>query len=95
MTVNEHPDPGARMPVARGLRAGLAALLLAALAACASLPAHDDPPWAVRLGGDAIVLFGEVHDNAAQHRLRLEILRRAIERGWRPAIAMEQFDLGR
>ena len=33
-----------------------------------------------------------MHDNAEQHRLRLEVLRRAFAAGWRPAIAMEQFD---
>jgi uncharacterized iron-regulated protein len=49
-------------------------------------------PWEDRLRGDAIVLLGEVHDNPAQHRLRLEVLRRAFAAGWRPAIAMEQFD---
>jgi len=48
--------------------------------------------WENRLHGDAIVLLGEVHDNADQHRLRLEVLQRAFAAGWRPAIAMEQFD---
>jgi len=33
-----------------------------------------------------------VHDNPLQHGLRLEVLRRVFEAGWRPAIAMEQFD---
>ncbi len=42
--------------------------------------------------GDAVVLLGEVHDNAEQHRLRLEALQRAFAAGWRPAIVMEQFD---
>ena len=49
-------------------------------------------PWEDRLRGDAIVLLGEVHDNPVQHRRRLEVLRRAFEAGWRPAIAMEQLD---
>jgi uncharacterized iron-regulated protein len=49
-------------------------------------------PWEDRLRADAIVLLGELHDNAVQHRLRLEILQRAFTAGWRPAIAMEQFD---
>jgi uncharacterized iron-regulated protein len=49
-------------------------------------------PWEDRLNGNAIVLLGEVHDNALHHRLRLEVLRRAFEAGWRPAIAMEQVD---
>jgi uncharacterized iron-regulated protein len=48
--------------------------------------------WEDRLHGDAIVLLGEVHDNADQHRRRLELLQRAFAAGWRPAIAMEQFD---
>ncbi|HEY4213654.1 MAG TPA: ChaN family lipoprotein [Steroidobacteraceae bacterium] len=49
-------------------------------------------PWEERLQGNAIVLLGEVHDNATVHRLRLGVLTRAVARGWRPAIAMEQFD---
>jgi uncharacterized iron-regulated protein len=49
-------------------------------------------PWEDRLRGAAIVLLGEVHDNPVQHGLRLEVLRRAFEAGWRPAIAMEQLD---
>lgn len=48
--------------------------------------------WDHRLRGDALVLLGEVHDNAQQHRLRLAVLQRAFAAGWRPAIAMEQFD---
>jgi uncharacterized iron-regulated protein len=63
------------------------------VAACAStVPVQ---PWESRLAGNAIVLLGEVHDNAAQHRLRLELLRRAFAAGWRPAIVMEQFDVDR
>lgn len=48
--------------------------------------------WEDRLRGDAWVLLGEVHDNAQQHQLRLATLQRAFASGWRPAIAMEQFD---
>ena len=48
--------------------------------------------WDDRLRGDAVVLLGEVHDNAQQHQLRLATLQRAFAAGWRPAIAMEQFD---
>jgi uncharacterized iron-regulated protein len=57
--------------------------------------ARADPApyvWEGRLRADAIVLLGEVHDNAEQHQRRLEILQRALAAGWRPAIAMEQFD---
>jgi uncharacterized iron-regulated protein len=67
--------------------------IAAAVASCATtVPVQ---PWEPRLGGDAIVLLGEVHDNAAQHRLRLDLLRRALAAGWRPAIVMEQFDVER
>ena len=48
--------------------------------------------WESRLHGNAIVMLGEVHDNAEQHRLRLALLQRAFAAGWRPAIVMEQFD---
>ncbi len=65
--------------------------IAAALSACATPP----PPWTTRWSGNTVALLGEVHDNAAQHRLRLDLLRRAFEAGWRPAIAMEQFDLER
>ncbi len=39
-----------------------------------------------------VVLLGEVHDNAAQHRLRLEAFRAWLDTGARPALALEQFD---
>jgi uncharacterized iron-regulated protein len=68
-----------------------AALLLCTGAlACAAVPQRE--PWEARLTGDAIVLLGEVHDDAEQHRLRLAVLRRAFEAGWRPALALEQLD---
>ena len=70
----------------------LAFLFIAsALSSCAT-PAS---PWTSRLSGNTIALLGEVHDNAAQHRLRLDLMRRTFESGWRPAIAIEQFDIDR
>src|SRR5450755_1004085 len=76
----------------RAASAGTAAFLLAlTCAACATTTAPRND-WESRLQGDAVVLLGEVHDSAAQHRLRLEVLQRAFAAGWRPAIAMEQFD---
>ena len=63
------------------------ATLLGACTTAAPLGGWDD-----RLRGDALVLLGEVHDNAQQHQLRLATLQRAFASGWRPAIAMEQFD---
>ncbi len=62
------------------------------LAACTTTRPGGPQAWEPRLHGSAIVLLGEVHDNAEVHRLRLEVLRRAFEAGWRPAVAMEQFD---
>lgn len=68
-----------------------AALLLAMVSgACSTVTPRND--WEHRLHGDAVVMLGEVHDNAEQHRLRLQVLRNALAAGWRPAIAMEQFD---
>jgi len=67
-----------------------APLLAALLGACAATAPAD--AWERRLQGNAVVLLGEVHDNAQQHRLRMALLRRAFAAGWRPAIAMEQFD---
>jgi len=70
----------------------VAALVVAAtqvtlLVAC-STPA---PPPPLRFT-QPVVLLGEVHDNAAQHRLRLEAFRAWLDTGARPALALEQFD---
>jgi len=85
--------PSRRQPLVRAFTDPLRVvlLLLAALVGgCASVaPATG---WERRLQGDAVVLLGEVHDNAEQHRLRLEALQRAFAAGWRPALVMEQFD---
>jgi uncharacterized iron-regulated protein len=73
----------------RPVLAGLAAGLLA----CANAPpGRPLEPFEARLSGDAIVLLGEVHDNPAHHRRRLALLERALARGWRPALLMEQLD---
>ncbi|MCR6496542.1 ChaN family lipoprotein [Thermomonas sp. S9] len=39
-----------------------------------------------------VLLLGEVHDSAAGHAARAALLRKELKAGWRPAIAMEQFD---
>lgn len=75
-------------PVAR--RRVLAWLAALALHGCAAVPAGQ--PWEEQLRGNAIVLLGEVHDNAGHHRQRLAVLQRAFAAGWRPALVMEQFD---
>jgi uncharacterized iron-regulated protein len=69
-------------------------LFVLILAGCASISARHDweHRWEHRLRGDAVVLLGELHDNAEHHRLRLQVLRRAFTAGWRPVIAMEQLD---
>lgn len=74
----------------RAAALGLAVIIVIVASGCATpTPRHD---WEHRLRGDAIVLLGEHHQNAAHHQQRLEVLRRAFAAGWRPAIAMEQFD---
>ena len=58
-------------------------------------PVKIDPAPAAlanAMQGHAVVLLGEVHDNAAQHALRVAALRRLLETGARPAIAFEQLD---
>lgn len=70
--------------------ARIVSLLATLLVACATV---SSDAWEHRLRGDAVVMLGEVHDNARQHELRLAVLQRAFAAGWRPAIAMEQFDL--
>lgn len=41
-----------------------------------------------------VTLLGEVHDNAGGHQLRLRAFDALLARGARPALVMEQFDLG-
>ena len=59
-------------------------IALASLAACAA-------PKAI-VPSRPIVLFGEVHDNAAQHALRLASFESMLRAGARPALLLEQFD---
>jgi len=80
----------------RGISRRRATLNLAALLCgtvgldgCATLRRPVDES---RLSGDTVALLGEVHDNAEQHGLRHAMLQRALAAGWRPALAMEQFD---
>src|SRR5690606_21312500 len=67
----------------------LAAGLCLALAACATQP---PPPEPIVETAPRLLLLGEVHDNAAGHRLRLQHLRGYVDGTARVAIAMEQFD---
>ncbi|GHB95652.1 hypothetical protein GCM10010080_04040 [Thermomonas carbonis] len=61
-------------------------MLATAIAGCAH---RALPP-----SGPDLLLLGEVHDNMAGHAARAAILRKRVEAGWRPVIAMEQFDTG-
>ncbi|WP_297572200.1 ChaN family lipoprotein [uncultured Deefgea sp.] len=66
-------------------------LLLSLLAACQSpTTLTSAAPTA-----QPVVLLGEVHDNALGHQQRYAWLKAKIKAGWRPAIAMEQFDVER
>jgi len=57
-------------------------LVPAALAQGPALPRLSAP----------LLLLGEVHDNAAQHALRLQALQAVIDRGARPALLLEMLD---
>lgn len=87
-----------RLALRRGASLALQALLaLFALAACSNLPpppsAVPAPPAAqLRAGPGQALLLGEVHDNAAQHALRRDLLAALLARGDRPALLLEQFD---
>ena len=71
-------------------------LCVATLAACSSIPCDPDEPiakpLAPQLVASQLVLLGEVHDSAEGHTRRLDALTAAVASGWKPAIAMEQFD---
>ncbi|MCC7216906.1 MAG: ChaN family lipoprotein [Burkholderiales bacterium] len=69
----------------------LCAALTPARACAAQLPATAEA-LAQAMRGRPLVLLGEVHDNAAQHALRLAALKLLIAGGARPALAFEQFD---
>jgi uncharacterized iron-regulated protein len=85
-------------PRALGAFPGIALLCVAAAAASPTSSVGGEATtyaWQSRLRGDRIAILGEVHDSAMLQNLRFRILKQAIVAGWRPAIAMEQFDLAR
>jgi uncharacterized iron-regulated protein len=59
---------------------------------CTLEPAAAPPELHLR---QPVTLLGEVHDNAAQHALRLRALQDWLATGARPALVMEQFDRDR
>ncbi len=77
----------------RGLAAiGCSLLAAAAQAAPFELVPASAEALAAALATRHSALLGEVHDNAAQHELRLAALKLRIAAGARPALAFEQFD---
>jgi len=77
------------------LRALRCAVVIAAAVSggCGALAPQPGPDAiSAAFAGKSYVLLGEVHDNAAGQQQRLQALSRAVDQGWRPAIAMEQFD---
>ena len=78
-----------------GLVVALSTSLEAAPAPREAAPARIEPTPAAlahALADRSILLLGEVHDNAAQHALRLAALKQLVASGRRPIIAFEQFD---
>lgn len=89
------PSPARRRCLRQGLALALALPAPAVLlAACASTgtPAGATPGWRAQPG--QALLLGEVHDNAEQHALRTRGLAALLAAGDRPALVLEQFDLG-
>ena len=62
------------------------------LGACAAIRPPAPGPSPEPLANPQVLLLGEVHDNAQGHRARFDDLKRRVDAGWRPVIAMEQFD---
>ncbi|MGO4380575.1 ChaN family lipoprotein [Pseudoduganella sp. RAF53_2] len=69
-------------------------LVAVALSGCSFFKKSPEPVASIAAGpaNPQVLLLGEVHDNPQGHKLRFEELKRRVEAGWRPVIAMEQFD---
>jgi uncharacterized iron-regulated protein len=86
--------------VTRTIRYYAAALVIAVSASCAlndRAAIHDTGATSAEALAQVmrqrpIVLLGEVHDNAAQHTLRLRAFDALLATGARPALLLEQFD---
>src|SRR5438132_11427080 len=82
----------------RAIQIATCFLWLTAVDVATAAPVKIDPnPMALMqaMQGQRVVLLGEVHDNAAQHTLRVAALRQLVVKGAHPAIAFEQFVRGR
>src|SRR3989442_4183360 len=81
--------------IMRAIQIAICFLWLTTGIGATAAPVKIDPnPTALMqaMQGHHVVLLGEVHDNAAQHTLRVAALRQLVVKGARPAIAFEQFD---
>lgn len=96
VTIVNPAHPRVRSRFMQGLiLSGLLALLAACAAGVGSRISADNAGMAdlaSRMPHYDFVLLGEVHDNPDGHALRREALAQALTAGWRPIIAMEQFD---
>lgn len=69
--------------------ASLVFILSFILSGCATAPSLQNSNT---VADGTILLLGEVHDNPDGHQQRFDALQKRVVAGWRPAIAMEQFD---
>jgi uncharacterized iron-regulated protein len=77
------------------LLAAIAQILLMRTVFAATVLEAEPQALANAMAGKRVVVLGEVHDNGAQHALRLAALQALVAQGARPALAFEQFDRGR
>ncbi len=67
-------------------------LFVLCFALLVSMEASAQPSALTKAPTASIWLMGEVHDNPQAHQARYEIIAAKVKEGWRPALAMEQFD---
>src|SRR4051812_8882893 len=79
--------------MAMRIAACLLCLVAASVATASPMKINATPAALAQAMRDrSVVLLGEVHDNAAQHALRVAALRQLLVTGARPAIVFEQLD---
>jgi len=81
------------MPPSRARRSALPTLAAALVLAACAAPAG--PTRGLDALAPRVLLLGEVHDNPDGHARRYAWLEARVDAGWRPTIAMEQFDRDR
>lgn len=81
------------MPPSRARRSALPTLAAALVLGACAAPAG--PTRGLDAVAPRVLLLGEVHDNPDGHARRYAWLEARVDAGWRPTIAMEQFDRDR